>query len=311
MQFDDLHETSAPAVLQEESAIGGLDPTRETYGDLQRAAEIYNRELFDGKLPNALITLRATGRSLGYFSADRFVNTSGRRVHEIALNAEAFSTHTIEDNLSTLAHELVHMLQHVQGTAPRAAYHNKQFADIMEEIGLIASSTGRPGGKRVGQQMSHFIEPSGRFLRVTRALVDEGFRARWGDRFVRRLGNEYIGPVDGDASEEVESDTPGILTLDSAGPSTATGAAAYNDGHFLDALREKAHPGGEPAPIAKITDAFVKVVTKIGQREKYACPGCKNAAWGKPGMHLRCGDCDQPLFATLGLTSRSRDELSD
>ena len=26
-------------------------------------------------------------------------------------------------------------------------------------------------------------------------------------------------------------------------------------------------------------------------RAKFVCPGCKAAAWGKPGLNLLCGDC--------------------
>jgi hypothetical protein len=28
---------------------------------------------------------------------------------------------------------------------------------------------------------------------------------------------------------------------------------------------------------------------------KFTCPGCEANAWGKPGLLLRCGECDLPM----------------
>ena len=83
-------------------------PTEEMYGDLQRAYKLFNSELFDDSLPECLITLRARGRTNGYFSEARFVHPDGGRTAEIALNPERFYTRTIEACLSTLVHELAH-----------------------------------------------------------------------------------------------------------------------------------------------------------------------------------------------------------
>jgi hypothetical protein len=35
-------------------------------------------------------------------------------------------------------------------------------------------------------------------------------------------------------------------------------------------------------------------------RRKYTCPGCEVNAWGKPGLNLICGDCQQQLTDPLG-----------
>lgn len=31
-------------------------------------------------------------------------------------------------------------------------------------------------------------------------------------------------------------------------------------------------------------------------RTRYWCPGCQVHAWGRPGLHLACGDCNRPLL---------------
>ena len=65
--------------------------------------------------------------------------------------------------MSTLAHEAVHVLQEVRGTAPKRNYHNKDFAAQMKDRGLYPSNTGAPGGKETGASMSHYIIPGGAF----------------------------------------------------------------------------------------------------------------------------------------------------
>ena len=45
-------------------------------------------------------------------------------------------------------------------------------------------------------------------------------------------------------------------------------------------------PGPGPAPV-KGTPKGKAAPT----RAKFVCPGCKAAAWGKPGLNLLCGDC--------------------
>ncbi len=48
---------------------------------------------------------------------------------------------------------------------------------MMRAVGLTPSDTGQPGGKQVGQQMTHYIEPGGRFERACAELIREGFEA--------------------------------------------------------------------------------------------------------------------------------------
>ena len=56
---------------------------------------------------------------------------------------------------------MVHLWQHHFGERPRKAYHDKQWAAKMREIGLIPTATGELGGKETGQKMSHLIDETG------------------------------------------------------------------------------------------------------------------------------------------------------
>lgn len=43
----------------------------------------------------------------------------------------------------------------------------------MQDIGLIASHTGQPGGRQTGQRMSHYISTDGPFKRVFCEMPEE------------------------------------------------------------------------------------------------------------------------------------------
>ena len=58
---------------------------------------------------------------------------------------------------------------------PRRNYHNKEWAGRMEDIGLIPSNTGEPGGKRTGQSMTHYIDEDGEFFSAAARLIDGGW----------------------------------------------------------------------------------------------------------------------------------------
>jgi predicted SprT family Zn-dependent metalloprotease len=158
-------------------------PTEQTYNELQRAYDYFNAHLFSDDLPPCLITLQRQPRTRGYFSPGRFINGSGSETDEIAMNPQFFVINTIEESLSTLAHEMVHLQQHHAGTSGRRGYHNKAWADKMESIGLIPSTTGQKGGKRTGEKVTHYIEPGGVFESVCNELVTEAFELSWMDRF--------------------------------------------------------------------------------------------------------------------------------
>lgn len=160
-----------------------MKPTQETYLTLQTAYECFNKELFGGALPECLITLqRKEKRVYGYFWGQRFEELGGeQKTDELAMNPQHFKQRTIEQVLSTLAHEMAHQWQSHCGTPSRKAYHNHQWAEKMESIGLMPSDTGQPGGKKTGQHMTHYIIPGGLFERVCAALLFDGFHLAWGE----------------------------------------------------------------------------------------------------------------------------------
>lgn len=244
-------------------------PTRETYDELQRAYSHFNRLLFDGELPDCLITLQREKSTCGYFSAARFARADGQTTDEIALNPAFFAVVPLVETLQTLVHEMCHLWQHHFGKPGRGRYHNEEWARRMETVGLMPSSTGRPGGKRTGDMVADYAMEGGPFLAACEALMTERFMLSWYDRFPAR---EHV----------------------------AFGAASL--GHALPAQM-----GGGAAPIAQMASLASAVVAPAAtgddstssaadkpnksNRVKYAC-GCGVQVWGKPGLKIICGTCE-------------------
>lgn len=154
--------------------------TKTEYVTLQSAFDFFNRELFAGKLPQVLITFQRHANSRGYFCSNRFMARDGNvKVHEIALNPDNFHDRTDKQIFSTLVHEMVHQSQEEAGTAPKSAYHNKAWADEMETVGLMPSDTGKEGGKRTGQRVTHYIIEGGAFDKACDKLLAKGARLSW------------------------------------------------------------------------------------------------------------------------------------
>jgi predicted SprT family Zn-dependent metalloprotease len=152
------------------------NPTTITYKSLDDAFAFFNRKLFAGRLPACLITMQRSKSAYGYFAGGRFGSKDGKLVtDEIALNPSHFQERSTEQSLSTLVHEMTHLEQHHFGKPSRAGYHNKEWARMMRAVGLIPSDTGEPGGKEVGQRVSHHIEAGGRFEHACAELVGKGF----------------------------------------------------------------------------------------------------------------------------------------
>ncbi len=236
-----------------------MQPTPETYAEWQQAYNLINKQLFSGKLPACLITFQREKNTMGYFSHQRFANHKGQKTDEIALNPAYFASAGINEALQTLGHEMVHLWQQHFGRPGRGRYHNKEWADKMESIGLMPSDTGEPGGKRTGDRVSDYILSDGRFESVIAALVQKGFVLKWMDR--------YVVPVH---QSEIATSLPLKPTNEMLGDAA-----------------------GISPELANVIEPDYSRVTrhKQGNRSKYSCPGCGINIWGKPELNIECADC--------------------
>lgn len=160
-----------------------MNPMSE-YSALDTAFNHFNERLFKGALPPAMIVLRNHPKARGYF---RYEGFKGRKksqtVNEISLCANTHDGRSDKEILSTLVHEMVHHQQFEQGEPSRQGYHNSEWAGMMDEVGLTPSSTGKPGGKRTGQRVSHYIVEGGPFDTACDDLLRKGFSLNWQDHY--------------------------------------------------------------------------------------------------------------------------------
>lgn len=167
---------------------------KKTYAALDKTHSFLNKKLFGGELPDAGIILARKKNAEGYFHAERFHDREGRKIDEIAINPDYLLDHDEVYIASVILHEMVHQWQHHQGEKKsRTAYHNKEWADKMIELGLTPSSTNAPGGKMTGQKMGHYINPDGLFMQVMTQLSAEE---------LAEIGSNVIPPKPTDPSKK-------------------------------------------------------------------------------------------------------------
>ena len=264
-------------------------PTLESYQVIQEAYDYFNRKLFDGKLPNCLITYQRQKRIMGYVSFRRWVNDNKEHVDELAINPEYFANYPVVEICQTLCHEMVHIWQAHFGQPGRRGYHNKEWASKMVKIGLMPSTTGKPGGEKTGEHVSDYIIANGAFIKACQSLIEEGFRLRWIDRF----------PVyREDAPVAIYNKTGKVSKLRSSLQKTATKAllSAKKLDKTQDELSKAADVATESVPENPGRDTSSTKPNNRSNRHKYQCPGCGMRLWGKPGLNVYCGDCSIRLI---------------
>lgn len=255
-----------------------LSPTNEFYGLLTRAFDHFNQVLFDGRLPHCLLTVQREKNTMGFFSPDRWANSNGKRTHEIAVNPAYFARHKLIEVFQTLVHEQCHLWQCEFGKPSRAGYHNRQWAEKMESIGLMPSHNGEENGRRTGQKMSDYPVKGGPFIRACRTLIAQGYQLTWVDRIT--AVNESC------QSRCSDLNIPG---LDEALDEAMDEAEESGIEKVLNTTVSDIIPDIEPV---ETTAAQKSAKAKI----KYTCTGCRTNLWGKPGLNVVCGDCNRAFI---------------
>jgi len=146
--------------------MNSTDPTNAQFAAYRAMWAYFNTVLFGGALGDVILNFSRLARSLGFFAPERWRDVGDQVTHEISLNPAHLKRDNAKDAASTLVHEMAHLWRHGQPNPPRNGYHDRQWADKMESLGLMPSSTAAPGGARVGYRMSHYLIPGGAFERA-------------------------------------------------------------------------------------------------------------------------------------------------
>lgn len=232
-------------------------PTETTYQEFQYAYDWFNQHLFNGKLPPCLITLQREKQAYSYFSSNRFVSSLGDKTDEIALNPVYFSICPPEETMQTLVHEMCHLWQFHFGKPGRRGYHNKEWGNKMETIGLMPSSTGKEGGKKTGDKVADYIIIGGEFEKQCNDLFSTGFKITWSDKYPAR--NKIL--------EAIESGT-------------------------IEDMQEQLEEWG--VEVTENGEIIIESQSKP-TRFKYLCPECNSQVWGKSNLNIICGNCNKKL----------------
>jgi hypothetical protein len=181
--------------VKRESGVYTPTPSAQMYVPLLEAFNHLNDELFGGELPDCLVTIRAKGRTQGFYHAKRFAALRDKAVaDEIAMNPAFFPTHPSREIAGSFVHEMAHHWQEHHGKPPRNGYHDCQWAAKMRPIGLMPSDTEAVGGKQTGYKVSHYIIENGPFALSFERLSATGWQIGRGDAVT-------VAPASGGESE--------------------------------------------------------------------------------------------------------------
>lgn len=257
-----------------------MKPAIKAYSELQQAYDFFNTTLFNGDLPDMLLTLQRGRNTFGYFAPSRFAGESV--LSELAMNPDYFGGRSLADTLSTLCHEMVHVWQHYTPGVKqcRGGYHDRVWGKKMEEVGLMPSNTGLPGGKKTGQQMTHYIIRGGRFQTAVYDLLKNGFSISWFDKWSEGA------VIPSKANLDILDDWLKVTDK--------------NDKELISKLTETVSKG-KAAIIDGNDDVDAGIMIKppvkgATGRATFCCPECGLKAWAKPSANLMCGDCEVDLI---------------
>lgn len=283
-------------------------PTMQMYTFVQDAYDFFNDRLFAGKLPPCLLTLQREKNTMGYFSSNRWQGGGKQVVHEIALNPAFFITHKPLELMQTLVHEMVHLWQHEFGKPSHRAYHNTEWANKMESIGLMPSDTGEPGGKRTGQRMSDYPIEGGAFYLQCVVFAKMGYKLPFYDRYAKmestqiRHTSESVQVMGTGVllqADNLEELTAVEIPVDGEPPSTATMSPTVTENDVAD---DSAAVASLLRPLSEQFDIDAAELCQQHEKEAnakrktvYRCQSCGDRAWGKPSLDLWCGKCKIPF----------------
>lgn len=269
-----------------------MNPTEQLYQALEVAYDFFNNHLFSNTLPKVIFTVQRQKGVMGYFAPERWGTRTGDSCHEIAINPSYIAQSRTIEVLQTLSHEMVHCWQFCHGDPGRRFYHNKEWAMKMIEIGLMPSSTGGPGGKIIGQNMSDYILEDGKFyLACNRLLSQENYRLNWVDRkaLPRLFAPLIVKSKDAIFPEKLIHSAVSTASLDIGDQQSDASHAGLctdsDDAHsfLLESTFSDLMPVG----------FVIHEESKKPTRYRYVCPGCDIKIYGKPKLKVRCEDCDE------------------
>ena len=137
-------------------------PSIETAKRLQQAFDIFNSNLFDNQLPDAMLRIERLKNANGIYRPARYSDKEGSTIACIALNSTNANERELHLLLSTLVHEMAHMYVHLIDNEGKATGgHGVEWRKLMVDLGLDPIKVGI-----TWRQATHSINPDGLFISV-------------------------------------------------------------------------------------------------------------------------------------------------
>ena len=119
--------------------------TSRLAGQLEKLFRMLNEDFFNGQLEMPIITIQSTPRAYGHYSVAKIWTVNGEaQKHEINIGAGTLDRE-IEYTVATLLHEMCHYYNdtvlEVQDCSRGGMYHNKEFKQTAESVGLIVTKS--------------------------------------------------------------------------------------------------------------------------------------------------------------------------
>jgi len=235
-----------------------LRPTKEQFQNFEALFDYFNKNLFDGNLPNVILNFSRKSGTAGFFSPNNWQSADGKTTHEISINPNTFSNGKVYI-IQTLVHEMVHLWQEEfgePGSKKSKNYHNRQWADKMIEVGLIPSHNGEVGGKQIGTRMSDYLEKGGVL-----------------DQLIEKMPNDIWYPFETLMIVDVKQ-LEEMLELE-------------EDPVKVEEIKEQ---------IEEFEEAIEQAKKK--HKSKYTCASCEVNVWGKADLQILCGVCGNEFYET-------------
>lgn len=159
-----------------------MQPNDMADSTAQAAYDYFNTALFDDLLPPCEVSFEAAPDGQLGFAAPA---ARGSAANRIWLHLSFFSAVPATQAMQWLVHEMIHLWQFHYGRPAPDRAHNAEFAAKSISVGLMPSSTGGPGGQRVGEQVIDYAIRGGRFERAVPRVS-----AMWDGAFPKPAGRQ-------------------------------------------------------------------------------------------------------------------------
>lgn len=135
-----------------------IRPTLEQSQALQEAFDHFNITLFEGHLPKCMVAFSRNANIIaGYYSPEMWEQEGQEgpvRIAEIAINVNIMKHTDLVTFYMTLIHEMLHHWQYSFGSPGTEGYHNKEYASMAHDLGLLLSNgEGGYTGKMITQKL--------------------------------------------------------------------------------------------------------------------------------------------------------------